>query len=138
MNKAFLIGRTTKDIDLRYTESQVAVSRFTLAVNRNYTNQDGEKEADFINCVAFRKIAERIKEFVTKGSQVGIEGRIQTRNYEQDGVKKYVTEVVVDNIEFLSTKKKEEVEENEYDPFAEMGKEVALDNYMNIDDEFPY
>lgn len=105
MNKVFLIGRLTRDPELRYTSNNVPAASFSIAVNRNFTNQNGEREADFINIVAWRKQAENIKNYLTKGSQVAIDGRIQTRSYDgQDGQKRYVTEVVADNVQFLDTK----------------------------------
>ncbi|HOO67795.1 MAG TPA: single-stranded DNA-binding protein [Bacilli bacterium] len=105
MNKVILIGRLTKDPDLRYTPSNVPAVNFTLAVNRNFTNQNGERQADFINIVVWRKQAENVKKYITKGSQVAVEGRIQTRNYDdKDGKKVYVTEVVADNVQFLESK----------------------------------
>ena len=105
MNKVFLIGRLTRDPELRYTSSNIATASFSLAVDRNFTNQNGEREADFINIVVWRKQAENCKNYLTKGSQVAIEGRIQTRNYDgQDGKKVYVTEVVADNVEFLGSR----------------------------------
>lgn len=105
MNKVFLIGRLTRDPELRYTGSNTAVATFSLAVNRNFTNQSGEREADFINIVVWRKQAENVKNYLSQGSQVAIDGRIQTRSYDdQNGQKRYVTEVVADNVEFLSSK----------------------------------
>lgn len=105
MNKVILIGRLTKDPDLRYTPSNVAAANFTVAVNRPFTNQNGVREADFINVVVWRKQAENVKKYITKGSQVAVEGRIQTRNYDdKDGKKVYVTEVVADNVQFLESK----------------------------------
>ena len=105
MNKVFLIGRLTRDPELRYTGSNVAVASFSLAVNRNFTNQQGEREADFINIVVWRKQAENVKNYLSQGSQVAIDGRIQTRSYDDnDGNKRYVTEVVADNVEFLGSK----------------------------------
>ncbi len=105
MNKVFLIGRLTRDPELRYTGSNVPVASFSLAVNRNYTNQAGEREADFINIVVWRKQAENVKNYLSQGSQVAIDGRIQTRSYDgEDGKKRYVTEVIADNVEFLGTK----------------------------------
>ena len=105
MNKVFLIGRLTRDPELRYTGSNTAVATFSLAVNRNFSNQNGEREADFINIVVWRKQAENVKNFLTQGSQVAIDGRIQTRSYDdQNGQKRYVTEVVADNVEFLGSK----------------------------------
>ena len=105
MNKVFLIGRLTRDPELRYTGSNTAVATFSIAVNRNFQNQQGEREADFINIVVWRKQAENVKNFLTQGSQVAIDGRIQTRSYDdQNGQKRYVTEVVADNVEFLGSK----------------------------------
>lgn len=86
MNKVFLIGRLTRDPELRYTGNNTAVASFSIAVNRNFTNQSGEREADFINIVVWRKQAENVKNYLTQGSQVAIDGRIQTRSYDdQDG-----------------------------------------------------
>ena len=105
MNKVVLIGRLTKDPELRYTPSNVPTTTFSLAVNRNFTNQNGVREADFINIVVWRKQAETAKKYLSKGSLIAIEGRIQTRNYDgADGKKVYVTEVVADNYEFLESK----------------------------------
>lgn len=102
LNRAVLTGRLTRDVDLRYTQSGTAVGTFSLAVDRSFTNRNGEREADFINCVIWRKSAENFANFVHKGSLVGIDGRIQTRNYEnQQGNRVYVTEVVVDNFALL-------------------------------------
>lgn len=106
MNKVILIGRLTKDPELRYTGSNTPVATFSLAVNRSFTNQNGEREADFINCVVWRKLAETVKNYLSQGSQVAVEGRIQTRNYDdQNGQRRYVTEVVVENIDFVGTKR---------------------------------
>ena len=105
MNKVFLIGRLTRDPELRYTSSNIATASFSIAVNRNFTNQNGEREADFINIIVWRKQAENVKNYLTKGSQVAIDGRIQTRSYDgQVGQKRYVTEVVADNVQFLDTR----------------------------------
>ena len=102
MNRVVLVGRLTKDPDLRYTPSGVPVATFTLAVNRTFSNQQGEREADFINCVVWRKPAENVANFLKKGSLAGVDGRIQTRNYEgQDGKRVYVTEVVAESVQFL-------------------------------------
>ena len=105
MNKVFLIGRLTRDPELRYTGSNIAVASFSIAVNRPFSNQAGEREADFINIVVWRKQAENIKNYLSQGSQVAIDGRIQTRSYDdQDGKKRYVFEVVADNVQFLDSK----------------------------------
>ena len=104
MNRVELVGRITKDPELRYTSSNIASVRFTLAVNRNFTNQNGEREADFINCVAWRNQAENMKKFVTKGNLLAVEGRIQTGSYDKDGQRIYTTDVVADNVTFLESK----------------------------------
>jgi len=102
MNRVVLVGRLTKDPELRYTPSGVAVASFTLAVNRTFTNQQGEREADFINCVIWRKPAENVANFLKKGSLAGVDGRIQTRSYDgQDGKRVYVTEVLAESVQFL-------------------------------------
>ena len=103
MNKVVLVGRLTKDIELRYTQKSTAVASFTIAINRRFKGPNGENETDFINCVAFGVQGENAAKYVGKGSQVGVSGRIQTRSYEaNDGGRRYVTEVVCDEIEFLS------------------------------------
>ncbi|WP_088815462.1 MULTISPECIES: single-stranded DNA-binding protein [Listeria] len=105
MNRVILVGRLTKDPELKYTPSGVAVATFTLAVNRTFTNQQGERDADFINIVVWRKPAENVANFLKKGSLAGIDGRVQTRNYEgQDGKRVYVTEVVAESVQFLEPK----------------------------------
>lgn len=105
MNRVVLVGRLTKDPDLRYTPNGVPVATFTLAVNRTFSNQQGEREADFINCVVWRRPAENVANFLKKGSLAGVDGRIQTRNYEgQDGKRVYVTEVVAESVQFLEPK----------------------------------
>lgn len=102
LNRVVLVGRLTKDPELRYTPSGVPVATFTLACNRPFTNQQGEREADFINCVVWRKPAENVANYLKKGSLAGVDGRIQTRSYEgQDGRRVYVTEVVADSVQFL-------------------------------------
>ena len=105
INKVFLIGRLTRDPELRTTNSGVPVVSFTVAVNRTFTSNSGEREAEFINCIAFNKQAENLNRYIRKGGLVGVEGRIQTRSYTgQDGSRRYVTEVVADNVEFLGSK----------------------------------
>ena len=102
INRVVLVGRLTKDPELRYTPSGVAMARFTLAVNRTFSNQQGEREADFINCVVWRKQAENTANYLKKGSLAGVEGRIQTGSYEgQDGKRVYTTDVVADSVQFL-------------------------------------
>ncbi|MGM0219015.1 single-stranded DNA-binding protein [Enterococcus sp. AZ126] len=105
INNVVLVGRLTKDPDLRYTSSGSAVATFTLAVNRNFTNANGNREADFINCVIWRKPAETMANYARKGTLLGVTGRIQTRNYEnQQGQRVYVTEVVCENFQLLESR----------------------------------
>lgn len=158
MNKVFLIGRLTRDPELRYTGSNIPVASFSLAVNRNYTSQSGEREADFINIVVWRKQAENVKNYLQQGSQVAIDGRIQTRTYDdKDGNKRYITEVIADNVEFLGSKSSgsnatsqnfEQKDPTPYDfdkttetkgtdvdsnPFADFGSSIEIS-----DDELPF
>ncbi len=155
MNKVILIGRLTKTPELRMTQSGIASANFSLAVQRPFTNQEGVREADFVNCVVWRKQAENLTKYCTKGSQIAIEGRIQTRNYDaEDGTKRYVTEVVADNITFLGSKNSNadassvastSVETSQPapseanstdiddDPFKDFGEEVVLS-----DDDLPF
>ncbi|EAE8667424.1 single-stranded DNA-binding protein [Listeria monocytogenes] len=105
MNRVILVGRLTKDPDLRYTPAGAAVATFTLAVNRPFKNGQGEQEADFIQCVVWRKPAENVANFLKKGSLTGVDGRVQTRNYEgNDGKRVYVTEIVAESVQFLEPK----------------------------------
>ncbi|MFJ7663723.1 single-stranded DNA-binding protein [Lysinibacillus sp. NPDC097162] len=102
LNRVILVGRLTKDPELRYTPNGIASCRFTVAVNRTFKGQNGEPEADFISCVAWRKQAENLANFMKKGNLIGLEGRIQTGSYEgQDGKRVYTTDVVADSIQFL-------------------------------------
>lgn len=101
INRATLVGRLVEDVDLRYTPSGIATATFTLAVTRPFANQEGVREADFIRCVAWRKTAENLANYTKKGSMIGVDGRIQTRSYEKDGRRVYVTEVVADSVQFL-------------------------------------
>ena len=105
MNKVLLIGRLSKDVELRYTQSGTAVGNFTLAVNRRVANKDGQREADFINCVAWGKTAEFVAQYFTKGQQMALEGRLQVSTYDgSDGQKRWKTEVVVEQVEFVGSK----------------------------------
>ena len=106
MNSVQLIGRLTKDLDLKYTQTGKAVATGTLAVNRRFKNAQGESEADFINIQIWDKGAENLANFTRKGSQIGVNGRIQTRNHEnKEGARVYVTEIVVENFTLLESKK---------------------------------
>lgn len=105
LNNVSLVGRLTRDVELRYTPSNVAVATFTLAVNRTFKNENGEREADFINCVMWRQQAENLASWAKKGAQIGITGRIQTRSYDnQQGQRVYVTEVVAEQFQLLESK----------------------------------
>ena len=117
MNKAILIGRLTKEAELKQLSNGFSVATFTVAITRPYTNQEGEKESDFINCVSYGKQAENIAKYVGRGNLIGVDGRIQTRSYSaQDGTKRYVTEVICNNVVFLETKPKEKAYDD-YSPY---------------------
>ena len=106
INNVVLVGRLTRDPELRYTPSNVAVATFSLAVNRNFKNQAGDREADFISCIMWRQQAENFANWLKKGALVGITGRIQTRSYDnQQGQRVYVTEVVAENFQLMEFKK---------------------------------
>jgi single-strand DNA-binding protein len=140
INRVVLIGRLTKEPELRYTPNGIPVSTFTLAVNRTFTNQQGERETDFVNCVAWRKQAENVANYLKKGSLVGVDGRLQTRNYEaQSGRRVYVTEVVAESVQFLEPKSarvNESVPSEPMindDPFVDDGKPIDIE-----DDDLPF
>ncbi|MFP4952343.1 single-stranded DNA-binding protein [Staphylococcus pseudintermedius] len=140
LNRVVLVGRLTKDPDFRTTPSGVSVATFTLAVNRTFTNAQGEREADFINCVVFRKQAENVKNYLSKGSLAGVDGRLQSRSYEnQEGRRVFVTEVVCDSVQFLETKNNNQ---SNNQPQQQRGQAPAQDNPftnannpIDIDDE---
>lgn len=114
INRVVLTGRLSRDVELRYTQSGAAVASFTIAVDRRFKNDNGERDSDFINCVMWRKAAENFSNFTRKGSLVGIEGRIQTRNYEnQQGQRVYVTEVVADDFSLLESRSTTEARPHE-------------------------
>lgn len=105
LNRVVMVGRLTKDPDLRYTPNGVAVANFTVAVNRPFNSQDGEQKADFINCVVWRRAAENLANYMKKGSQVGVDGRLQSRSFDNsEGKRVFVTEVVADSVQFLESK----------------------------------
>lgn len=109
INNVVVVGRLTRAVDLRYTSNGTAYASFTVAVERNFKNQNGEKETDFINCAMWRKPAENLANYTKKGSLIGIEGRIQTRNYDnQQGQRVYVTEVLAEKFSFLESAKKDD------------------------------
>lgn len=151
INRVVLVGRLTKDPEVRYIQSGTAVVSFTLAVNRQYTNQQGQRDADFINCVIWRKPAENFANFTKKGSLVGIDGRLQTRNYEnQQGQRVYVTEVIVDNFALLESRSQTEQRNNgevsnNSNPFSDQTNqsvdpfsEESTDSIDISDDDLPF
>ncbi|UTH13316.1 single-stranded DNA-binding protein [Macrococcus equipercicus] len=130
INRVVLVGRLTKDPEYRVTPSGVAVATFTLAVNRNFTNAQGERQADFLNCIIFRKQAENVNAYLSKGNLAGVDGRLQSRSYDnQEGRKVYVTEVVCDSVQFLEPKgsREKQVEDiyNEYTGGEAQGTNTA-------------
>lgn len=150
MNKVILIGRLARDPEMRTTISGTNVTRFTIAVTRTYQDQNGERGADFINCVAWRRQAENIAKYCQKGTQVAIDGRIQTGSYDaQDGTKRYTTDIICDNVTFLGSKNNDSFTGNNNnnsniepsiqptdiseDPFKDFGEEIALS-----DDDLPF
>lgn len=145
MNRVILVGRLTKDPELRYTPNGVPVATFTLAVNRTFTNQQGEREADFINCVVWRKPAENVANYLKKGSLAGVDGRVQTRNYEgQDGKRVYVTEILAESVQFLEPRSSSGGERNEggsygnqrnNNDYPNQNQRNNNNNYTRVDDD---
>lgn len=159
MNKVILVGRLTRDPEVRTLTSGSSVASFTLAINRNFKNKEGNVDADFINVSVFGKQADNVGKYLSKGSLVGVDGRIQTRSYDaQDGTKRYVTEVISENVEFMGSKRdgnggsavnayvdttssvyvdapsqEDGVDISNDDPFKNFGSEVALS-----DDDLPF
>jgi single-strand DNA-binding protein len=141
MNRVVLVGRLTKDPDLRYTPNGVPVATFTLAVNRPFKTQSGETEADFINCVVWRKPAENVANFLKKGSLAGVDGRLQTRHYEgQDGKRVYVTEVQAESVQFLDTKGEKKQVKSAQQPTTRISEDPFQGNgQIDIsDDDLPF
>ncbi|MDE9877851.1 single-stranded DNA-binding protein [Staphylococcus pseudintermedius] len=138
INRVVLVGRLTKDPEFRTTQSGVEVATFTLAVNRNYKNKNGEQQADFINCIVFRKQAENVNNYLNKGNLAGVDGRLQSRSYEnQEGRRVFVTEVVCDSVQFSESKNN-----NQSNNQQQRGQAPAQDNPftnannpIDIDDE---
>lgn len=131
-NKCWLTGNLTKDVEYQITSSGITLCRFTIAVSRKFKNDKGEYETDFINCVAWRNTAEFISKYAHKGNKIGVTGSIQTRTYDaQDGTKRYVTEVVADEVELYTPKS-----ENENKPKTEaQAKQEVMKNFEPIDDD---
>lgn len=114
MNKIILIGRMSKDIEIRYTQNQKEVGSFDLAVNRNYKSANGEYDTDFFKCIAWGNLAKTIHTYTSRGSQIAIEGRVENRKYQaNDGTNRYVTEVVVEGVQLLDSKKNNTTTEQE-------------------------
>jgi single-strand binding protein len=138
INRVVLVGRLTKDPELRYTPNGVAACTFTLAVNRPFTNQQGDRDADFINCVAWRGTAENLANYQKKGNLIGIDGRIQTRSYEgNDGKRRYIAEVIAESVQFLEPKKDETTkQQSQQKPQMTGGPDSFFDDSepINIDD----
>lgn len=137
LNSTCLVGRLTKDAELRYTTNNQAVATFTLAVNRNFKSQNGEREADFINCVIWRQQAENLANWCKKGALIWITGRIQTRSYEnQQGQRVYVTEVVADNFQLLEFNKQNNQghsQENSQPDFSRQAEPMNI-----LDSDLPF
>lgn len=137
INNVTLVGRLTRDPELRYTPSNIAITTFNLAVNRNFKNQAGDREADFINCMIWRQQAENFANWVKKGALVGITGRIQTRSYDnQQGQRVYVTEVVAESFQTLEKKGNTA---NHSSMENQMPPSFGSTNPLDIsDDDFPF
>ena len=133
INRVVLVGRMTRDPELRRTPQGDAVTSFTLAVNRNYTSRDGQQQADFINCVVWRKPAENVERYCSKGSLVGVEGRIQTRSYDNSqGQKVYVVEVICDSVQFLETRAARERNQFQSQPQPQPQMQQNNDNFYDM------
>ena len=129
MNKVIIIGNLIRDVELKAMPNGTEVCNFTIAVRRNFQNSNGDYESDFINCVSYKKTAEIISRYTKKGDKLAVEGRINTRNYEKDGHKIYITEIIVENIQFLTPKQKE-VKKDEFEEEANKVK--------NTDNDLPW
>ena len=150
VNRAVLVGRMTRDPELSRTLQGDAVTSFTLAVNRNFTSRDGQQQADFINCVVWRKSAENVERYCSKGSLVGVEGRIQTRSYENpQGQKKYIVEVICDVVQSMETRavneeqSKKDIYQTDYNENSLLRDlEKEFDNSLNTfeisEDDLPF
>lgn len=133
INRVVLTGRLTRDPETTVSQSNIPVAKFSLAVNRAFANSNGEREADFINCVAFRKQAENVQQYVKKGQLVGVDGRIQTRNYtNKEGQKVYVTEIVCDSVQFLESKNQQS------EPRYQQGQIAQPRNAAITDSQLPF
>ena len=135
MNKIILVGRLTRDPEVRSTSTGFNVANFTVAVNRRFKNKDGNYDADFLPCVAYRNTADFINKFFKKGNLIGIEGSVQVRSYDaQDGTKRYVTEVIVDNAEFVGGKNENSSSSSASDnSYVDAPSEAPIDNIPEYD-----
>ena len=134
MNKVFLVGRLTRDFDVRYSTNNNAVARSSLAVDRQFPNQNGERETDFINIVAFGNRAEAMKKYLVKGSQIAISGRIQTGSYDgTDGKRVYTTDVIVEDFQFLDSKSSREANNSTQSTPSDVTPYDFSDNSSNIE-----
>lgn len=134
INNTVLVGRMVRDAELKYTPNNQAVATFTLAVNRQFKNQNGEREADFINCVIWRQQAENLANWAKKGALIGITGRIQTRNYEnQQGQRVYVTEVVADNFQLLEFNKQNDQGQSQGQSQPDFSRQAEPMNILDSD-----
>ena len=132
LNRVILIGRLTKDPELRYSPSGVAVTNFTLAIDRKFKNAQGEKETDFIPCVAFKQLAELVANYLAKGKLASVDGRMQVRTYnDKDGQKRWVTEIVAEDVHFLSPKDNGGTE-------SRSGGKASFGHEVNLDDDIPF
>ena len=140
INNVVLVGRMTRDAELKYTQSNIAVATFTLAVNRNFKNENGDREADFINVVIWRQQAENLANWTKKGALIGITGAIQTRNYEnQQGQRVYVTEVIANNFQLLESRNSQQNNQNQQQGNYQQnqsGYQQQQPNYGNQDNNF--
>ncbi|NBA54934.1 single-stranded DNA-binding protein [Enterococcus hirae] len=138
MNSVNLVGRLTKEVDLKYTPKGNATGTFILAVNRNYTNANGEREADYIRCVIWRKLAETLARYTGKGSLIGINGRLQTRNYQnQQGQTLYVTEVLVTDFYLLESKEVNE-QRSKAMPDIQTNRSISENDVQISDSDLPF
>lgn len=134
LNNVVLLGRLTRNVEVRYTSNEKAVGNFTLAIQRRYKNANGEYDTDFIDCTIFGKTAETLSKYSKKGDLIGVEGNLQKRVYEDKEKKKhYVTEVMIDNITFLPKQKQETKEEE--NPYKDMSVKVESEHKINYEEQ---
>ena len=139
MNKVFLIGNLTRDPELTETASGVPVCHFAIAVNRNYSSQDGERQTDFFNCTAWRSMAETIARYTKKGKKVAVTGSIQLRNYEDNqGVKRTAVDIIAQDVEFLSPRDSEDSFDDEPAPRTNTQKRKPTLQAMDDDSDIPF